>query len=169
MEPQADAYNKAEKFNLKLFQKLGTSMENDSCDGLGLLGLTVPLEDGGSGMDATAVAIVHEEMSYSDPAFCLSYLAHAILLVHNLSVNATSTSQLERLLPDLVSGRKIGGMGMSEASSGTDVLGMKTVATPIMDSNDSSGTISQVSFVDHAVQFALNVFSVFFSSPSSSP
>jgi isovaleryl-CoA dehydrogenase len=124
-------YNKAEKFNMKLFQKLGTMDNNENGQhGLGLLGLTVPEEYGGCGMDTTAVAIVHEELSYSDPAFCLSYLAHAILLVHNLTMNALSsqTPLLERLLPDIISGYKIGGMGMSEASSGTDVLGMKTVA-----------------------------------------
>jgi alkylation response protein AidB-like acyl-CoA dehydrogenase len=113
------------------------------------------------------VAIVHEELSYSDPAFCLSYLAHAILLVHNLSVNATSASQLQRLLPDLISGRKIGGMGMSEASSGTDVLGMKTMATPIVDNGGGTYVlcvcdclvtiISQVS-VRGSLLFALNVF-----------
>jgi isovaleryl-CoA dehydrogenase len=132
VEPQADAYNKAEKFNIQLFQKLGNS------NGLGLLGLTVPEEYGGCGLDASAVVLVHEELSYADPAFCLSYLAHAILLVHNLATNASSSSSsstqlLERLLPDLISGNKIGGMGMSEASSGTDVLGMKTVATTAVD------------------------------------
>jgi Acyl-CoA dehydrogenase, N-terminal domain len=138
VEPQADAYNKAEKFNKQLFQKLGTLQP----DGLGLLGLTVPEEyDGGCGMDATAVALVHEELSYSDPALCLSYLAHSILLVHNLAMNATCTTQLQRLLPDIIAGRKIGGMGMSEANSGTDVLGMKTVATRVADGTPGGGTL----------------------------
>ena len=119
-----------ERFNRELFEKLGTMHPN----GLGLLGLTVDEEqvDGGCGMDATAVALVHEELSYSDPAFCLSYLAHAILLLRNLYNNARDNDeQLQRFLPDLIAGNKIGGMGMSEAISGTDVLGMKTVATPV--------------------------------------
>jgi len=48
----------------------------------------VPEEFGGTGLaDATAVSIVHEELSYSDPALCLSYLAHSILLANNLAVN----------------------------------------------------------------------------------
>lgn len=58
---------------MELFRKLGT----DHPEGLGILGLTVPEEYGGTGFDATAVCLVHEELSYSDPAFCLSYLAHS--------------------------------------------------------------------------------------------
>lgn len=65
-----------EQFNLPLFRQLGD---------LGLLGLTVPPEYGGSGMDAAAVAIAHEELSAADPAFCLAYLAHALLFVNNLA------------------------------------------------------------------------------------
>lgn len=59
-------------------------------DGLGILGLTVPEEYGGTGMDASAVALVHEELSYSDPAFCLSYLAHSYVSV--LSTNGLASS-----------------------------------------------------------------------------
>jgi isovaleryl-CoA dehydrogenase len=73
VEPQALWHNKHEKFNLSLFRKLGTLTP----DGLGILGLTVPEDYGGTHMDATAVALVHEELSYADPAFCLSYLAHS--------------------------------------------------------------------------------------------
>lgn len=108
--------------NVELFRRLGTEG-----DGLGLLGLTVDEVFGGTGLDATAVALVHEELSYSDPAFCLAYLAHSLLLVNNLSVNANA-EQKARLLPDVCSGAKIGGMCMSEPNAGTDVLGMKTTA-----------------------------------------
>ena len=85
---------------------------------LGLLGLTVEEEYGGSGLDATAVALVHEELSYSDPAFCLSYLAHSLLLVNNLSING-SPEQKQRFLPAVVTGEHLGGMGMSEPNAGT--------------------------------------------------
>jgi isovaleryl-CoA dehydrogenase len=55
-----------------------------------MLGLTVPEEYGGAGfINATAVAIVHEELSYRDPAFCLSYLAHSVLFCNNLAVNGS--------------------------------------------------------------------------------
>ena len=90
---------------------------------------------GGTGLDATAVAIVHEELSYSDPAFCLAYLAHSLLLVHNLSTNATSDEQKLTFLPRLCDGSWIGGMGMSEPNAGTDVLGLQTKATQ----DESSG------------------------------
>jgi isovaleryl-CoA dehydrogenase len=72
VDPQALEFNKEEKFNTHLFQK---------CGELGLLGITVPTEFGGSGMDTTAAVIVHEELAASDPAFCLSYLAHSMLFV----------------------------------------------------------------------------------------
>ena len=83
IEPQALVHNRSETFNIPLFRKFGK-------DGLGILGLTVPEKYGGTGLsDATAVSIVHEELSYSDPALCLSYLAHSILLANNLSVNGS--------------------------------------------------------------------------------
>lgn len=120
VEPQALEHNKTETFNIDLFQKLGD-------EGMGILGLTAPEEYGGTGMDAAAVCLVHEELSYSDPAFCLSYLAHSLLLVNNLAVNGNH-EQKQRFLPDVCSGAKIGGMCMSEPNAGTDVLGMKTNA-----------------------------------------
>jgi isovaleryl-CoA dehydrogenase len=114
-----------------LFRKLGAD---------GLLGLTVSEEYGGTGWsDATAVAIAHEELSYSDPAFCLSYLAHSLLLVNNLSVNA-SHEQKAKYLPDLCNGSQIGGMCMSEPNAGTDVLGMQTRA--VQADGSSSWTLN---------------------------
>ena len=118
VEPQALAHDRAERFNLPLFRKLGE---------LGLLGLTVPEAYGGSGMDATAAVIVHEELSASDPGFCLAYLAHAMLCANNLAVNG-SEEQKKRLLPDLCSGASVGAMAMSEPAMGTDVHGLETRA-----------------------------------------
>ena len=124
VEPQANLYNERESFNKDLFRELA---------GLGVMGLTVPEEYGGVGMEeshaATAVAIVHEELSYSDPAFCLSYLAHSLLLTHNLSMNGNH-EQLQRFLPGCCTAETIGGMAMSEPGAGTDVLGMQMTATP---------------------------------------
>ncbi|CAE8632603.1 unnamed protein product [Polarella glacialis] len=118
VEPQANEFNKAEKMNLPLFRKLGE---------LGLLGVTVPEEYGGSGMDATAAIIVHEELAASDPAFCLAYLAHSMLFVNNLNQNGNE-AQKKLHLPSAVDGSKVCGMCMSEPAVGTDVLGMKTNA-----------------------------------------
>jgi isovaleryl-CoA dehydrogenase len=118
VEPQAIEYNREEKMNLPLLRKLGE---------LGLLGVTVPEEYGGSGLDCTAAVIIHEELSASDPAFCLAYLAHSQLFVNNMARNG-SEDQKKLWLPPTCDGSKIGGMCMSEPAVGTDVLGMKTTA-----------------------------------------
>lgn len=118
VDPQAEEYDRTEQFNLQLFRKLGE---------LGLLGITAPAEFGGSGMDAVAAVIAHEELSAADPGFCLAYLAHAMLFVNNLAVNGTD-EQCQKYLPKTCSGEWVAGMCMSEPNAGTDVLGMGTVA-----------------------------------------
>ena len=104
VEPQALAFNRAETFNHPLFQRLGE---------LGLLGLTADAAHGGSGLDAAAVCIAHEELAAVDPALCLSYLAHSLLFVNNLAVNG-SEAQRAAFLPPACSGASLCGMAMSE-------------------------------------------------------
>lgn len=118
VESQAAEHDRKEIFNLSLFRQLGE---------LGLLGITVSDKHGGSGMDAVAATIAHEELSASDPGFCLAYLAHSMLCVNNIALNA-SEEQKNRWLPKLCTGEWVGAMAMSEPHVGTDVLGMKTTA-----------------------------------------
>lgn len=118
VEPQALEYDRAEKFNLPLLRSMGE---------LGLLGISAPEEYGGSGLDAVACTIVHEELSASDPGFALAYLAHSMLFVNNLAYNGTE-EQKARILPKVCSGEWIGAMAMSEPDAGTDVLGLSTTA-----------------------------------------
>ncbi len=118
VEAQAAEYDRREAFNLPLFRKLGD---------LGLLGITADERFGGSGMDAVAAVIAHEELAAVDPGFCLAYLAHAMLFVNNLNHNG-SDAQRERILPGACTGELVGGMCMSEPGAGTDVLGMTTSA-----------------------------------------
>src|SRR5262245_10341559 len=73
VEPQAEEHDRTGTLNVPLFRKLGE---------LGLLGVTIPTEHGGAGMDAAGAVIVHHELSKSDPGFCLAYLAHAMLFVN---------------------------------------------------------------------------------------
>ena len=127
VEPQAHEFDKKEEFNLELFRQLGD---------LGLLGITVPEEYGGSGLDVVAATIAHEELSYSDPGFTLAYLAHSMLFVNNLAQNG-SEEQKNRILPKVCSGEWIGAMAMSEPDAGTDVLGLSTTA----QKNDSGDWI----------------------------
>lgn len=105
-------------FNRELFNQLAD---------LGLMGVTIPQEDGGAGMDAVAAVIVHHELSKYDPGFCLAYLAHSMLFVNNFYFSA-SPEQRQRWLPKVLTGEHVGAMGMSEPSAGTDVLGMRTTA-----------------------------------------
>ena len=118
VEPQAAEADRTETFNLPLFRRLGA---------LGLLGITAAERFGGAGMDAVAAVIAHEELSAADPGFCLAYLAHAMLFVNNLHQNGSDV-QRARWLPDACAGRTVGGMCMTEAGAGTDVLGMQTTA-----------------------------------------
>src|SRR5512139_2962912 len=94
VEPQAMAHDESATFNVGLLRELG---------GLGLLGITVPEEAGGAGLDATAACIVHDELAYADPGFTLGYLAHALLFVNNLYSPATA-SQRARYLPRTLTG-----------------------------------------------------------------
>ena len=121
VEPQALEFDRDERFNLPLFRRLGE---------LGLLGITAPERFGGAGMDAVSAVIAHEELAAADPGFCLAYLAHSMLFVNNLALNGDD-AQRTRYLPRSCSGELIGGMGMSEPGAGTDVLGMRTSATPV--------------------------------------
>ncbi|CAM9274872.1 unnamed protein product [Scytosiphon promiscuus] len=124
VDPQALQYNREEKFNAGVFNRLGE---------LGLLGVTVNPEYGGSGMDATAACIVHEELSAADPALCLvSCLAHSMLFVNNLDQNGSHEQRL-KFLPPACEGTAIAGMCMSEPGAGTDVLGMTTKAVASSD------------------------------------
>ena len=118
VEPQALEFDRDEKFNLDLLRSMGE---------LGLLGITASEEYGGSGLDAVATVIVHEELSTSDPGFALAYLAHSMLFVNNLEFNG-SDEQRSRILPKMCSGEWIGAMAMSEPDAGTDVLGLSTTA-----------------------------------------
>src|SRR6187549_1270821 len=108
VEPQAQEHDESATFNTKLLRELGD---------LGLIGVTIPDADGGAGMDATASAIVHDELAYSDPGFTLGYLAHALLFVNNFYW-AGNASQRARYLPRVLSGELIGARGMTEPAVG---------------------------------------------------
>ncbi len=118
VEPQAADHDRAERFNRALFRSAGE---------LGLLGVTLPEEHGGAGLDATAAVQLFEALSTSDPAFALSVLAHSILFAQNVAVNGDE-AQRRRVLPKAASGEWIGGLCMSEPAVGTDVLAMRTRA-----------------------------------------
>ena len=118
VDPQAAEFDARGVLNVPLFRRLGD---------LGLLGVTIPDEDGGAGLDTTAAVLVHHELAKYDPGFTLAYLAHSMLFVNNFYY-CSNAEQKARYLPKVLSGEWIAGMGMTEPGAGTDVLAMTTVA-----------------------------------------
>ena len=91
---------------------------------LGLLGITVPEEYGGTGMGYLAHTIAVEEIARARASVSLSYGAHSNLCVNQLKLNG-SEDQKRKYLPKLCSGEHVGALAMSEEGAGSDVVGMK--------------------------------------------
>lgn len=91
---------------------------------LGLLGITVSEEYGGSGMGYLAHTIAVEEIARVSPSISLSYGAHSNLCVNQLKLNG-SEEQKRKYLPGLCAGTHVGALAMSEEGAGSDVVGMK--------------------------------------------
>jgi isovaleryl-CoA dehydrogenase len=91
---------------------------------LGLLGITVPEADGGSGMGYLAHCIAVEEITRASASVGLSYGAHSNLCVNQMRRWGTP-EQKAKYLPKLMSGEHVGSLAMSEPGAGSDVVGMK--------------------------------------------
>ena len=118
LAPFAEKHDHEETFNINAFKKMGE---------LGILGITADPKYGGAGLGATAATIVMEEFGKVCAGSTLSYLAHSMLCVNNISTNA-SEEQKAKYLPKLISGEHIGCMGMSEPGYGSDAVGMQCKA-----------------------------------------
>ena len=94
---------------------------------MGLLGITVPEEYGGSNMGYLAHMIAMEEISRASASIGLSYGAHSNLCVNQININGTE-DQKQRYLPKLISGEYIGALAMSEPNAGSDVVSMQLKA-----------------------------------------
>jgi isovaleryl-CoA dehydrogenase len=130
LAPFADELDREERLAPGIFKRLAE---------LGILGLTAPEEYGGTGLGAVATVAVMEELSYAEPGTCLSYLAHTLLFVHNLTQNG-SAKQLEKYLPPCIRGEYVAGMAMTEPSAGSDAVGMRTRADRMGDNYVLNGT-----------------------------
>ena len=94
---------------------------------LGLLGITVSEAGGGAGMGYLAHTVAVEEIARASASVSLSYGAHSNLCVNQLALNGND-EQKAKYLPDLISGKSVGALAMSEAGAGSDVVGMKLKA-----------------------------------------
>ena len=89
---------------------------------VGLLGLTVPEEFGGQGLDFLAQCFAAEAMAYWNHSFCAAWLSSENICVHNMVRNA-SDEQKQKYLPRFCDGSAIGAMGMTEPGAGSDAIG----------------------------------------------
>jgi isovaleryl-CoA dehydrogenase len=119
LQPRADEIDRSNLFPRDLWPRLGE---------LGLLGITVEPEWGGSGLGYLAHVIAMEELSRVSGSVGLSYGAHSNLCVNQIR-RWGSEEQKRRYLPKLVSGEHLGALAMSEPGAGSDVMGMRTLAT----------------------------------------
>lgn len=95
---------------------------------LGLLGLTVPEAYGGSGLDYVAYAVAHEELARASAGFQTIVTVNASLVCEPILRWGTE-EQKRRYLPDLVSGRRLGCYCLTEPTSGSDAMSLRTTAT----------------------------------------
>src|SRR3982074_1613863 len=116
--PLAAEIDRSDTFPRQLWPKMGA---------LGLHGITVEEEFGGTGLGYLAHCVAMEEVSRASAAVGLSYGAHSNLCVNQIRRNG-SEAQKRKYLPTLISGEHVGSVALEEPDAGSDVVSMKTRA-----------------------------------------
>jgi alkylation response protein AidB-like acyl-CoA dehydrogenase len=124
IQPGATARDDAARFPSELIPKLAE---------LGLMGINIPEEYGGAGLDAVSAAIAIEELARVDGAVALTVASHNSLCAGHIS-QFGNEEQKKKYLPLLASGQKLGAWALTEPGSGSDAAALKCRATP--DGND---------------------------------
>ena len=145
--PLAAEMDRTDNFPRQLWPEMGA---------LGLHGITVEEEFGGTGMGYLAHCVAMEEVSRGSAAVGLSYGAHSNLCVNQIRRNGTG-AQKHKYLPKLISGEHVGALAMSEPGAGSDVVGMKLRAEKRGDRyvlNGSKMWITNGPYADTLVVYA---------------
>jgi isovaleryl-CoA dehydrogenase len=116
--PRAEAIDREDKFPRDLWPQMGA---------VGLHGITVSGDYGGSQMGYLAHVVAMEEVSRGSASIGLSYGAHSNMCINQIARNG-NPEQRERYLPKLVSGEHVGALAMSEVGAGSDVVSLRTRA-----------------------------------------
>jgi alkylation response protein AidB-like acyl-CoA dehydrogenase len=118
VKPHAQQWDRDERFPREVVSQLGE---------LGLLGMTVPEELGGSALDTVSVAAVVEEIARWDGSLALTVASHNGLGTSHL-LRFGSDELRQRYIPEIAAGRKLAAWGLTEPGSGSDAAGMRTTA-----------------------------------------
>jgi isovaleryl-CoA dehydrogenase len=138
--PIAAEIDRTNTFPRQLWPELGA---------LGLLGVTVEEEWGGTGLGYLEHCVAMEEISRGSAAIGLSYGAHSNLCVNQIRRNGND-AQKNRYLPKLISGEHVGALAMSETGSGSDVVSMRLAARKTGDRYVLNGTKMWITNAPHA-------------------
>ncbi len=134
---QQEIYEHASRFAQEKLYPLQVKMDNEEwwpdgilreCAEYGFLGMMAPEKWGGANMDLFNSMMVAQAFAKWNPAFALSWGAHENLCLNNILRNANE-AQLEKFIPGLCAGTRIGALGLTEPGAGSDALGgMRTTA-----------------------------------------
>ncbi|MBL6975542.1 MAG: acyl-CoA dehydrogenase family protein [Deltaproteobacteria bacterium] len=116
--PFATEWDEAEAFPTETVARLGD---------MGVLGMVVPEEYGGTGLDYVTIALVLEELARGDGSLALTVASHNSLCTKHIAMFA-SDEQKAKYLPELATGKRLGAWCLTEPGSGSDASGMKTRA-----------------------------------------
>ena len=118
VKPHATEWDRDERFPTEVVAQLGE---------LGLLGMAVPEELGGSQLDAVSIALVVEEIARWDGSLALTVASHNGLGTSHL-LRFGSDELRKKFIPDIAAGRKLAAWGLTEPGSGSDAAGLRSTA-----------------------------------------
>jgi alkylation response protein AidB-like acyl-CoA dehydrogenase len=118
VKPRASEWDREERFPLEVVSQLGE---------LGLLGMAVPEELGGSALDTASIALVIEEIARWDGSLALTVASHNGLGTSHI-LRFGNDEQRKRFVPEIASGKRLAAWGLTEPGSGSDAAGLRSTA-----------------------------------------